>query len=187
MPEIATQFFIMGIVSGVIGVIFKLNDMKLNDIATSFKDGAKDLIGAALVVAMAQGIMQVLGGSDPTTPTVINTIMYNISNALSGVSGAVAAVLMYLFQSVFNFFVVSGTGQAAITMPIMAPLSDLLGVSRQTAVVANLIVPTSGCLIGSLAIAKIEWSNWIKFMWKFLGVLMIGAIITILIAVGIGF
>ena len=190
MPEIATQFFIMGIVSGVFGVIFKLND-----IATSFKDGAKDLIGAALVVAMAQGIMQVLGGSDPTTPTVINTIMYNISNALSGVSGAVAAVLMYLFQSVFNFFVVSGTGQAAITMPIMAPLSDLLGVSRQTAVVAfqlgdaftNLIVPTSGCLIGSLAIAKIEWSNWIKFMWKFLGVLMIGAIITILIAVGTGF
>ena len=73
MPEIATQFFIMGIVSGVFGVIFKLNDMKLNDIATSFKDGAKDLIGAALVVAMAQGIMQVLGGSDPTTPTVINT------------------------------------------------------------------------------------------------------------------
>ena len=185
----------MGIVSGVIGVIFKLNDMKLNDIATSFKDGAKDLIGAALVVAMAQGIMQVLGGSDPTTPTVINTIMYNISNALSGVSGAVAAVLMYLFQSIFNFFVVSGTGQAAITMPIMAPLSDLLGVSRQTAVVAfqlgdaftNLIVPTSGCLIGSLAIANIEWSNWSKFMWKFLGVLMIGAIITVLIAVGIGF
>ena len=82
MPEIAIQFFIMGIVSGVIGVIFKLNDMKLNDIAISFKDGAKDLIGAALVVAMAQGIMQVLGGSDPTTPTVINTIMYNISNAL---------------------------------------------------------------------------------------------------------
>ena len=85
--------------------------------------------------------------------------------------------------------------RAAITMPIMAPLSDLLGVSRQTAVVAfqlgdaftNLIVPTSGCLIGSLAIAKIEWSNWIKFMWKFLGVLMIGAIITVLVAVGIGF
>ena len=85
--------------------------------------------------------------------------------------------------------------QAAITMPIMAPLADLLGVSRQTSVLAfqlgdaftNLIVPTSGCLIGSLAIAKIEWSNWIKFMWKFLGILMIGAVITILIAVAIGF
>ena len=94
--------------------------MKVNDIAVSFKNGAKDLIGAALVVAMAQGIMQVLGGSDPTTPTVINTIMYGISNALSGLSGAAAAVIMYLFQSVFNFFVVSGSGQAAITMPIMA-------------------------------------------------------------------
>ena len=195
MAEIATQFFIMGIVSGVIGVVFHLNNMKLNDIASSFKDGAKDLIGAALVVAMAQGIMQVLGGSDPTTPTVINTVMYGISQALSGLSGAFAAVLMYLFQSVFNFFVVSGSGQAAITMPIMAPLADLLGVSRQTSVLAfqlgdaftNLIVPTSGCLIGSLAIAKIEWSNWIKFMWKFLGILMVGAIITILIAVGIGF
>ena len=82
-----------------------------------------------------------------------------------------------------------------ISMPIMAPLADLLGVSRQTSVLAfqlgdaftNLIVPTSGCLIGSLAIAKIEWSNWIKFMWKFLGILMIGAVITILIAVAIGF
>ena len=118
-----------------------------------------------------------------------------LSQALSGLSGAFAAVLMYLFQSVFNFFVVSGSGQAAITMPIMAPLADLLGVSRQTSVLAfqlgdaftNLIVPTSGCLIGSLAIAKIEWSNWIKFMWKFLGILMIGAIITILVAVGLVF
>ncbi|MDO4622323.1 MAG: putative basic amino acid antiporter YfcC [Eubacteriales bacterium] len=195
MAEIATQFFVMGIVSGIIGVIFKLNDMKLNDIAVSFKNGAKDLIGAALVVAMAQGIMQVLGGSDPTTPTVINTILYGISQAFAGLSGAFAAVLMYLFQSVFNFFVVSGSGQAAITMPIMAPLADLLGVTRQTSVLAfqlgdaltNLIVPTSGCLIGSLAIARIEWSSWIKFMWKFLGVLMICAIITVLIAVGMGF
>ena len=113
----------------------------------------------------------------------------------AGLSGAAAAELMYVFQSVFNFFVVSGSGQAAITMPIMAPLADLLGVSRQTSVLAfqlgdaftNLNVPTSGCLIGSLAIAKIEWSNWIKFMWKFLGILMIGAVITILIAVAIGF
>ena len=89
--------------------------MKVNDIAVSFKNGAKDLIGAALVVAMAQGIMQVLGGSDPTTPTVINTIMYGISNALSGLSGAAAAVIMYLFQSVFNFFVVSGSGPVSYT------------------------------------------------------------------------
>lgn len=195
MAEIATQFFIMGVVAGIIGVVFKLNDMKVNDIASSFKTGAADLIGAALVVAMAQGIMQVLGGSDPTTPTVLNTVLYGISEAFSSLSGAAAAVLMYLFQSVFNFFVVSGSGQAALTMPIMAPLADLLGVTRQVSVLAfqlgdaftNLIVPTSGCLIGSLAIAKMEWSTWVKFVWKFLGVLMLMAIGTILLAVAIGF
>jgi len=195
MAEIATQFFIMGVAAGIIGVAFKLNGMKLNDIASSFKTGAADLIGAALVVAMAQGIMAVLGGSDATTPTVLNTVLFGISEAFAGLSGAAAAVLMYLFQSVFNFFVVSGSGQAALTMPIMAPLADLLDVSRQTAVLAfqlgdaftNLIVPTSGCLIGSLAIAKIEWSNWVKFMWKFLLVLVVLAIATILLAVVLNF
>ena len=195
MAEIATQFFIMGVVAGIIGVVFKLNDMKVNDIASSFKTGAADLIGAALVVAMAQGIMQVLGGSDPTTPTVLNTVLFGISEAFAGLSGAAAAVLMYLFQSVFNFFVVSGSGQAALTMPIMAPLADLLGVTRQVSVLAfqlgdaftNLIVPTSGCLIGSLAIAKLEWSTWVKFVWKFLLILMGMAIATVLLAVAIGF
>ena len=175
--------------------------VKIADAGTITADGllsgAETVDGTGLVLTpgFVDCHVHVLGGSDPTTPTVINTIMYGISQALAGLSGAAAAVLMYVFQSVFNFFVVSGSGQAAITMPIMAPLADLLGVSRQTSVLAfqlgdaftNLIVPTSGCLIGSLAIAKIEWSNWIKFMWKFLGILMIGAVITILIAVAIGF
>mgnify|MGYP000072687537 CR=1 FL=1 len=195
IPEIASQFFVMGLVAGVIGLIFRLNDMHLNDIPAAFNQGAADLLGAAMCVGMAQGIIIILGGTDASSGTVLNTILHSLSGAMQNFPPVVSAWLMYVFQSVFNFFVVSGTGQAAITMPIMAPLSDLLGVSRQTAVVAfqlgdaftNLIVPTSGCLIGSLAIAKIEWSNWIKFMWKFLGVLMIGAIITILIAVGTGF
>lgn len=195
IPEIATQFFIMGVVAGVIGVIFKLNDMRINDIAAAFKQGAADLVGAAMIVGMAQGIMLVLGGSDPTAPTVLNTILNGISSAFVGVSGAVAGVLMYVFQSVFNFFVVSGSGQAALTMPIMAPLSDLMGVTRQTAVVAfqlgdaltNIIVPTSGCLMGSLAIARLEWSKWVKFVWKFLGIMMLGAVITIIIACLTGF
>lgn len=195
IPEIASQFFVMGLVSGVIGVIFKLNGMRLNDIASSFKQGAADLVGAAIVVGMAQGIMLVLGGSSATEPTVLNTILNGISGAFVGLSGTLAAVLMYLFQSIFNFFVVSGSGQAALTMPIMAPLADLLDVSRQTSVLAfqlgdaltNLIVPTSGCLMGSLAIARIDWSKWIKFMWKFLGVLMILAIGTMIVASVTGF
>lgn len=195
IPEISTQFFIMGLVSGIIGVIFKLNGMKLNDIASSFKQGAADLVGAALIVGMAQGIMLVLGGSDPAAPTVLNTILHGISEAFVGVSGTFAAILMYLFQAVFNFFVVSGSGQAAITMPIMAPLADLLDVTRQSAVLAfqlgdgltNIIVPTSGCLMGALAVARIDWSQWIKFMWKYLGVLVIMSIVTMVIASLIGF
>lgn len=195
IPEIASQFFIMGLVAGVIGVMFKLNDMRVNDIAGAFKQGASDLVGAAIIVGMAQGIMLVLGGSDPTEPTVLNTILNGISDAFVGVSGTIAAVLMYLFQSVFNFFVVSGSGQAALTMPIMAPLADLLDVSRQTSVLAfqlgdaltNLIVPTSGCLMGALAIGRIDWSKWVKFMWKFMGVLMLGAIVTMIVATMIGY
>ena len=195
IPEIATQFFIMGLVSGVIGVIFRLNGMRINDIASAFKQGSSDLVGAAIVVGMAQGIMMVLGGSSPTEPTVLNSILNGISQAFAGLSGTLAAVVMYLFQSVFNFFVVSGSGQAALTMPIMAPLADLMGVTRQTSVLAfqlgdaltNLIIPTSGCLMGSLAITRMDWSQWIKFMWKFLGVLTIMAVAALIIAGIIGF
>lgn len=195
IPEIASQFFVMGLASGIIGVIFKLNGMTINDMAAAFKQGAADLVGAAMIVGMAQGIMIVLGGADPTAPTVLNTILHGISVAFVGLSGTIAAVLMYVFQSIFNFFVVSGSGQAALTMPIMAPLADLLSVTRQTSVLAfqlgdaftNIIVPTSGCLMGSLAIARLDWSNWVKFVWKYLGILMLGAVITIIIASVTGF
>lgn len=195
IPELAAQFFIMGIVAGIIGVVFKLNDMHLNDMATAFRGGVADLVGAAMVVGMAQGIMLVLGGSNPTDGTVLNTILNGISSALVGLSSTVAAVLMYVFQSVFNFFVVSGSGQAALTMPIMAPLADLLGVTRQTAVLAfqlgdaftNLLVPTSGCLMGALAIAKLDWGNWVKFAIKYVAVLFVTSVLVIIVACMIGF
>ena len=188
MPEIASQFFVMGVVAGIIGIIFHLNDMNMNDIASSFKNGAKDLIGAALVVAMAQGIMQVLGGSDPTTPTVINTIMYGISQALSGISGAAAAVLMYLFQSVFNFFVVSGSGQAAITMPIMAPLADTVGLSREIVINAynwgqgwmSFITPT-GLILVTLEMAGTTFDKWLKYILPLMGIMGIFSVVMLII------
>jgi len=110
--------------------------MKVSDIANSFQAGAADLVGAALVVGMAQGILIVLGGTDPSTPTVLNTILNGLSNVVGKLGGAFSAWFMYVFQSIFNFFVVSGSGQASITMSIMAPLSDLVGVTRQVAVLA---------------------------------------------------
>lgn len=191
IPEIASQFFIMGMVAGIIGVVFHLNDMSINDIASSFANGAQDMTSAALCVGMAQGIIIVLGGTSATDGTVLNTILYTISNALQGFPSVVSAWFMYVFQSIFNFFVVSGSGQAALTMPIMAPLADLVGVSRQTAVLAfqlgdaftNMIVPTSGVLLGALAAARLPWGKWAKFQIKFQTVLFVMSTITMVIAV----
>ena len=193
IPEIASQFFIMGLVSGIIGMLFHLNDMSVNDIATSFAEGAQGMTTAALCVGMAQGIIIVLGGTDATQGTVLNTILYNISNAMQGLPSYLSAWFMYIFQSVFNFFVVSGSGQAALTMPIMSPLADLVGVSRQSAVLAfqlgdaftNIIVPTSGVLLGALAAAKLPWGKWAKFQMKFQLLLFAMASITMFIAVAV--
>lgn len=195
IPEIASQFFVMGLVSGIIGCIFKLNDMTPSDVASSFQSGAADLVGAALVVGMAKGIVIVLGGTDATNPSVMNTVLYALGNAISGMPGMLAAWLMYVFQSVFNFFVVSGSGQAALTMPIMAPLADLAGVTRQVAVLAfqlgdgltNLIVPTSGCLLGVLGVARLEWGKWARFQIKMQLMLFVLSTIFVVAAVLIGF
>jgi uncharacterized ion transporter superfamily protein YfcC len=195
IPEIATQFFIMGLVSGIIGAAFKLNKMSWNDIPDSFRHGAKEILGAALVVGMAKGIIVVLGGDDPTTPNVLNTILNGAGNLLQSVPAVLSAWGMYAFQSIFNFFVVSGSGQAALTMPIMAPLADIVEVSRQTAVLAyqlgdgftNLIVPTSGALIGTLAVARIDWLTWAKFQIKLQAILIALSTIVIIVAYYIGF
>ena len=194
IPEIASQFFVMGLLSGIIGLVFHLNDMKLNDIAKSFERGAADLLGAAMCVGMAQGIIIILGGTSATDGTVLNTILHSLSEGMKGFPPVISAWLMYIFQSVFNFFVVSGSGQAALTMPIMAPLADLVGVERQTAVVAfqlgdaftNMIVPTSGCLLGVLAAAKLDWGKWARFQIKFQGVLFACASATVILAVIMG-
>ena len=194
IPEIASQFFVMGLVSGIIGLIFHLNGMQLNDIPRAFDHGAADLLGAAMCVGMAQGIIIILGGTSATDGPVLNTILYTISNGMKNFPPVISAWLMYVFQSVFNFFVVSGSGQAALTMPIMAPLADLVGVERQVAVLAyqlgdaftNFIVPTSGCLLGALAAAKLEWGQWAKFQIKFQGFLFVFASIAVVIAMMIG-
>lgn len=194
IPEIATVFFTMGLTAGIIGVVFKLNNMTINNIAESFKDGAKDLVGAALVVGMAQGIVLVLGHSSANSASVLNTILNGMAGTLSGLPAVVTGWLMYVMQSVFNFFVVSGSGQAALTMPLMAPLAELVGVTKQVAVLAfqlgdgftNLIVPTSGCLMGVLGVARLDWNKWFKFQWKFQALLFGVATVFMVVAVMVG-
>lgn len=194
IPEIASQFFVMGLGAGLIAVIFKLEDMGLNDVASAFQSGAADLAGTAIVVGMAKGILLVLGGSDANVPSALNTILHSIGGLLSGVPAFIGAWFMYIFQSLFNLVVTSNSGQAALTMPIMAPLADLVGVSRQIAVLAyqlgsgfmDAFTPVSASLIGVLGVARIEWAKWAKFQIKMQGFLFVLGTIFIFIAVAIG-
>ena len=194
IPEIASQFFVMGLVSGIIAVIFKLDGMRINDIASSFQSGAADLAGTAIVVGMAIGILLVLGGSDASVPSALNTILHGIGTALAGVPAAIGAWAMYIFQSLFNLVVTSNSGQAALTMPIMAPLADLVGVSRQVAVLAyqlgagfmDAFTPVSASLIGVLGVARIEWAKWARFQIKMQGFFFVLGTIFIMIAIAIG-
>lgn len=194
IPEIASQFFVMGLVAGIIAVIFKLDGMRINDIASSFQSGAADLAGTAIVVGMAKGILLVLGGSDASVPSALNTILHGIGTALAGVPAAIGAWAMYIFQSLFNLVVTSNSGQAALTMPIMAPLADLVGVSRQVAVLAyqlgagfmDAFTPVSASLIGVLGVARSEWAKWARFQIKMQGFFFVLGTIFIMIAIAIG-
>ena len=195
IPEIATQFFIIGLVAGALGVGFRLNEMRLNDVAESFRKGASDLLGAALIVGMAKGIVLILGGADPTTPSVLNTLLHAAGTAIAPLSDQASAVGMFVFQSGLNFFVPSGSGQAALTMPLMAPLADVAGIDRQIAVLAfqlgdgltNLIIPTSASLMGTLAVARVDFVTWVRFMWKPQLVFTLLAFAFIATAVAIGY
>ena len=195
IPEIASQFFVMGFVAGVIAIIFKLNGMTINGMASAFQGGVADLAGTAVVVGMAKGILLVLGGSDADVASTLNTILYAIGTALEGVPSFIGAWFMYIFQSLFNLVVTSNSGQAALTMPIMAPLSDLVGVPRQIAVLAyqlgagfvDAFTPVSASLIGVLGVARIEWGKWAKFQIKMQAFFFIMGTIIIAIAVAMNF
>lgn len=173
IPELATQFFVLGL---VVALIAKFgNRQSISESVQAFKHGSAELLPAAMLVGLAKGLVLLLGGGDLSTPSMLNTLLFHSANAISGLPEVLAAWLMYLFQTGFNFFVSSGSGQAAITMPIMAPLSDLVGVTRQTAVLAfqlgdgfsNIIIPTSASLIGCLGVVKISWGDWFSFIWRF--------------------
>lgn len=180
LPEIATQFVVLGVVAGTIGCLFRLDGMDANRAMEAFRTGAMDLLPAALVVGFARGIVYLMGGDDPTSPSLLNTLLHHGSESLGSLPGWLAAWGMYLGQSIFNFFVTSGSGQAALTMPLMAPLADLIGVTRQIAVLAfqlgdgltNLLVPTSAALMGCLGAAHVEWLRWVRVMLPFFGLLV---------------
>lgn len=125
-----------------------------------------NIAGGAMVVGFARAILVVLENGN-----ILDTILFSSSNILSTLPSSVSAIGMYIFQCILNFIVPSGSGQAAVSMPILAPLSDLVGVTRQTAVLAyqfgdgisNIFTPTSGYFMAGLALAKIPWDKWAKW------------------------
>lgn len=162
LTEMTAVFIILALVAGFIG------GLGLNGTFDAFIDGMKGIVFGAIIVGFARAILVILEDG-----LIIHTILDWLSGMLSSLPGPIIVVSMFLVQTVLNLFIPSGSGQAATTMPIMAPLADLVGVDRQVAVLAfqygdglsNSIIPTSASLLASLAIANIPYEKWVKFLW----------------------
>jgi len=175
--EIATLFLAMGLASGL--SINKTAD----DLANLFLDGVKDIMSAAIIVGLAGGIIVVL-----TNGGIIDSILYGLSKAMGNFGDIASVGVMYFIQTVINIVIPSGSAKAAITMPIMAPFSDLIGISRQATVMAfqfgdgftNMITPTSGVLIAVLGIARIPYDKWVRWIWPLiLSLIILGFLLLI--------
>lgn len=168
--KIATLFFAMGIFSGIAA------NYHPNKITHEFIEGARDIMSAALVVGLAGGILVILENG-----RIIDTILNSVADSMSGMGKLGTVSVMYVIQNFINVIIPSGSAKAALTMPIMAPFSDLVNLSRQATVMAfqfgdgftNMITPTSGVLIGVLGVAKIPYDKWVKWIAPFMLVLII--------------
>ena len=175
--EIATLFFVMGLLAGI------SMSYSADDIVKYFLDGVKDILSAALIVGLAGGIIIILQEGK-----VIDTILHSLSKGMDGMGKIGSVESMYLIQNVINIIIPSGSAKAALTMPIMAPFSDVIGISRQATVMAfqfgdgftNMITPTSGVLIGVLGVARIPYDVWAKWIFKMIiTLIIIGGILLI--------
>lgn len=179
--EMSGLFIFMGIACGLV------SGYGPSRIAKEFGNGAKGIVVGCLIIGIARTVEVILSDAK-----ILDTIVYGIVNIVNVMPGSIKAVGMFICQSLINCVIVSGTGQAAVTMPLMVPVSDLVGISRQTAVLAfqlgdgfsNSVLPMSSSLMGYLAVSKIPYSKWLKFMmplfliWTALGCLfMLGALI----------
>ncbi|HYE96312.1 MAG TPA: YfcC family protein [Rubricoccaceae bacterium] len=182
--EIAALFVALGIAMGIVG------GLGADQTAKGFMEGARDLAVTALIIALARGILIVMQDGQ-----IIDTILYGAASVVGEGGPAVAAQAMFAFQTAINVFIVSGSGQAALTMPLMAPLADLVGVTRQTAVLAfqmgdgftNMIIPTSAVLMGSLSLAGVPWSTWARWLLPLQVALFLLGLVACFIAVQIGY
>ena len=177
MPEITGLFLAMGIVAGLIA------GFPANRIAEELIAGAKDILSAALVVGFASGIIVILQDGK-----IVDSLLHTMQEGLDGTGSVSSLSAMYGIQALINFVIPSATAKAAITIPIMAPFSDMVGVSRQAMVLAfqfgdgftNMITPTSGVLVAALAMARIPYADWVRWIWKGVLVLLVLGLLLLL-------
>jgi uncharacterized ion transporter superfamily protein YfcC len=168
IDQIAVLFFGMGIVLGFAG------GLGPSRVARTFVTGAKDMVGVVFIIACARALLVIAQDAK-----ILDTILWFASATLSQLPRGVIAQVMFLIQCVINFFIHSGTAQAALTMPVMAPLADLVGITRQTAVYAyqlcefvNPILPTSAVTMGVLGAGKVPWERWARWFLPLMLILM---------------
>ena len=177
LQENAAMFLWMGVLSGF------AYGFGPSRIAEEFTKGAKKLVYGALMIGMANGISLILADGK-----ILDTTVQYLGGLLVVLPSHAQAAGMFLMQLLINGLITSGSGQAAATMPIMLPVADIIGMTKQTAVLAfnfgdglsNYILPTSSALMGFIAMVGISYSNWMKFMWRlFLIWTVVGAVLVI--------
>ncbi|CEA02479.1 hypothetical protein BN1048_01729 [Jeotgalicoccus saudimassiliensis] len=160
--HMAAFFVIIGLVAGIIA------GMNYNEITLTFLEGCKNLVYGALIIGLARAVLVIMENGQ-----ILDTLVNALSQPLSALPPIATAIGMFIMNSVFNFFVPSGSGQAAIMMPIQTPLADMIGITRQVTVLAfqfgdgfsNVLYPTSGPLMASLAVAGVSWIKWAKWFF----------------------
>jgi len=174
--EIAGVFLAMGVLAGLLG------KLKGDEIGKAFVEGAKDMVNAALIIGTARAILIVAMDG-----RILDTILAAMAGTISQFHPLISAEIMFVSQCIINFFVHSGTAQAALTIPIMAPLGDLVGITRQTSVFAfqlaeyiNPVLPTSGVTMGVLGLAGLKWEKWAKWLLPLLVLWVLFAALTLI-------
>jgi len=163
--EIAGMFLLIAIVIGIV------NGLSANEIVKQMMEGASGVTAGALVIGLAASIQVILKDAQ-----IIDTIVYALSGLIQDIPGALSAIMASVVQGVINLFVPSGSGQALVTMPILVPVADLVGMSRQLMITAfqvgdgltNLIVPTSGGTLAMLALGRVSYEKWLKAILPFM-------------------
>ncbi|MGK7393045.1 MAG: YfcC family protein [Candidatus Cyclobacteriaceae bacterium M3_2C_046] len=184
LEELGAVFLALAIIAAMIG------KLSFNKTALEFSNGAAELTVTALLIGFARAIALILEEGQ-----VLHTIVHGLATPLQETGPEIASVGMFLIQSVINFFIPSGSGQAYVTMPLMTPIADLTGVSRQIAVLAyqfgdgftNMLVPTNAVLMGILGIAGIPYDKWFKFIIPFMIKMWIAGSLALILAVWIGY